>query len=148
MYTIENSIETFSFEHAVFQEVKTSLDGITVICNQVLISESNPYNKDIVPKRTNEFRLHFPKLMNIQLIEEGYSVYDADLKLIDQKHDRTVKNEDIYFDLEHMNGCEIDELYIENHLAVCVMLVEDHTWRLEIEFEGAYSCNWERFMSL
>lgn len=148
MYTIENSIETFSFEQAVFQEVKTSLDGITVICNQVLISESNPYNKDIVPKRTNEFRLHFPKLMNIQLIEEGYSVYDADLKLIDQKHDRPVKNEDIYFDLEHMNGCEIDELYIENHLAVCVMLVEDHTWRLEIEFKGAYSCNWERFMSL
>ena len=32
MYTIENSIETFSFEQAVFQEVKTSLDGITVIC--------------------------------------------------------------------------------------------------------------------
>ena len=113
-----------------------------------MISESNPYNKDIVPKRTNEFRLHFPKLLNIQLIEEGYSVYDADLKLIDQKHDRPVKNEDIYFDLEHMNGYEIDELYIENHLAVCVMLVEDHTWRLEIEFEGAYSCSWERFMSL
>ena len=148
MYSIENDINTFSFEQAVLQEVKKSLDGLTVILDQVLILENNQYNKDIVTKRTNNFSIHFSKTKKVSLFEEGYSIFDADLNLIEKKEDREVDPQDIFFDLEHMQGCEVDEVIVEENKMKFTFLVEDHTWRLEVIYEDRYTSSWERFMSL
>lgn len=147
-YVLENSIDTFSFKQSVFQEVDSTLNGKTVILNQVLIKENNPFNKDILAKRANAFSIHFNQVRQLRLIEEGYAVYDADFHLLDKKQDREVAQEDIDTDLQIMDGCLIDEVSITEDKAVFTLLVEDHTWRIEIEFEKGYSCSWEKFLSL
>lgn len=149
-FTTENEMEHFDFEEAVLQGVDKRNDHVDVMLANVKIPASNSCNRDIITKRTNDLVIRIKGTV-WRLFEEGYQLFDADLKPIKTVEDRQVKDEDVQHDLDLFSDCFLDcfekQVHGEIYVYVMTLRVEDHTWRLEIE--GTKDTEmWDRFLSL
>lgn len=150
-FRTENEIGSFGFEEAVLQSILKENDHIDLILDNVMVRPENSCNRDIITKRTNDLRV---RICNgeWELFEEGYQLFDADMKPIKIVEERKVSKENIQHDLSLMSGCALDgfsEMVSENGESIytITLFVEDHTWRLEI----AGTCDtemWDRFLNV
>ena len=151
MYATVNGLNYYDMHDAVLQSASLMSRQFTLVLDQVYIKAEHPANRDIVTKRTNDFRMVFDDVSSLSLYEEGYELFDADMMPYRKVEDRKVKDEDVSYDLEHMAGCEVDEALVEQledgiHFTLR-LLVEDHTWRIEVNARGSHE-SFARFMSL
>lgn len=146
-YILENDLEHFDFTDSVFDGVDKTADGITVYLENVKITADNPHNRDIAVKRTNDFCFKIERVTEWSLIEEGYQLYDADMRPYRKEEDRVVAPENIDEDLSLMAGCYVDEVSASEGRYIFVFNVGDHTYRLEVLGQGS-SQNWEHFLSV
>lgn len=149
-FTTENEMQNFDFEKAVLQGVDKRNDHVDVMLANVKILAGNSCNRDIITKRTNDLVVRISG-DTWRLYEEGYQLFDADLKPIKTVEDRQVKQEDIQHDLDLFNDCFLDSFEKQEkdgaYVYVMTLRVEDHKWRLEIE--GTKDTEmWDRFLSM
>ena len=145
-FTTENEMHNFDFVEAVLQGVDKRNDHVDVMLANVKILGTNSCNRDIVSKRTNDLVVRIAG-NTWRLYEEGYQLFDADLKPIKIVEDRLVKEEDIQHDLDLFMDCFLDSFEKQEGVYVMTLRVEDHTWRLEID--GTKDTEmWDRFLSL
>lgn len=149
-FTTENEMHNFDFAEGVLQGVEKRNDHVDVMLANVKILGTNSCNRDIVSKRTNDLVVRIAG-STWRLYEEGYQLFDADLRPVKTVEDRQVKDEDVQHDLDLFTDCFLDgfEKQEKDGAFVYVMSlrVEDHTWRLEID--GTKDTEmWDRFLSL
>jgi hypothetical protein len=150
MISTVNGLSYYDFSQSYIQSIQPMSVQLTIILDQVLIRPEHPANRDVMTKRTNDFRLVIDDVREISLYEERYQLFDADMKPYREVPERKVKDEDISYDLQQLNGVEVDEVSVkeEDGLSFIMrLLVEDHTWRLEVKAAGSHEA-FERFMSL
>lgn len=145
-FVTENELNNFIFDDAVIQSIEKQNDHVNMILDNVRIKPENNMNRDIITKRTNDLLITIPST-KWQLIEEGYQLFDADLNPIQTIEDRIVKEEDIAHDLSLFNGCYVDEMRKEEDRYILCFVVEDHTWRLEVEGKEDKEA-WNRFFNI
>lgn len=150
-FCTENELGSFGFEEAVLQSVSKENDHIDLVVDNVKIRPENSCNRDIITKRTNDLCVRISN-GRWALFEEGYQLFDADMKPLKEVRERQVAEEDIQHDLGLMEGCALDGFSAEGRengvsLYVMTLLVEDHTWRLEISGSGDTEM-WNRFLNV
>lgn len=150
-FRTENELEHYLFDQAYLQGVNRSFDSLEIILDQVGISADESLNRDIQPKRTNDFHLRILSVTNMRLFEEGYTLLDADMKPYKEVREREVKTEDIQHDLDILAGSPLDSLSLtedgEDRKYILIIQAEDHTWRLEVTGQDNHE-EFDRFISL
>lgn len=140
-------LDGFYFNKAVVNHIYLSSDGFHIILDNVLIKADNPENKDIVDKRTNELDLFIPNGNIHQIVEEGYQVYDADMRPYKKVADRIVPLFEYENVLNDLAESEIDAIEKVDEFYIISMNVIDHTWRIEVSGKDDQE-SWNRFISL
>ena len=80
MYATVNGLNYYDMHDAVLQSASLMSRQFTLVLDQVYIKAEHPANRDIVTKRTNDFRMVFDDVSSLSLYEEGYELFDADMK--------------------------------------------------------------------
>lgn len=142
-----SELDGFHFNEAVVNSIYMSSDGFHIVLDNVTIKASNSQNRDIVDKRTNELDLLIPEGRIYQIIEEGYQVYDAEMRPYKKVADRIVPPHEYEAVLKDLVESDIDEIRKADNLYVIFMNVIDHTWRIEVSGKDDHE-SWNRFISL
>ncbi len=142
-----NELEHFDFSEAVLQKCTREMNRVEITLDNVKILPEHTLNRDIVTKRTNDFLLTFHNVSSWSLVEEGYTLYDADLNPYKKVEDRIVAEKDIAYDLSLMEECYMDSLEDDNKKCQLTWVVQDHTWRLELTYDQSKQ-EWEHWISL
>lgn len=89
-YTTTNEWEHFGFAEAYLSDIQKRNGCFQLTLDNVTIYPENSKNRDIRPMRANELNLKIQDGTVESLIEEGYKVYNADGKLLEQHEDAAV----------------------------------------------------------
>lgn len=146
-YQLHDALKDFDFTDSFLNSISFSTSNIHFYLENVKILSSNPANKDIVTKRTNDMELIFVNGKILQIVEEGYQLYDADMKPYKKVEDRNLPIMEYENVLQSFHECYIDEIKQNNKLYTIIITVEDHTWRIEIEAVSTKQC-WSKFLNM
>lgn len=146
-FITQNELEHFQFEEAVAEEFRPSPGGFTLLLDNVRILPENSTNRDIRTMRCNEMSLKIEEGKILGLYEEGYKVYDADCRLIEELPERKIPEEELEEALKNLCGCELDDLTSEDGLYRIFLRGEGHTFRLELSGSGDRE-SWEKYLNL
>lgn len=93
-YMTANEWERFEFADAYLTDIQKTNGYFQITLDNVTILPENSCNRDIRKMRANGFCLKIQDGKTESLIEEGYKVYNADGKLINQYEDRVLTSEE------------------------------------------------------
>lgn len=146
-YQTNNGLKYFDFNDSQIQKIEIYNNCIHVFIQNVKILPTNPCNKDIIEKRTNDFDLVFINGTIINIINEGYIVYDADMKLSKKYDDEIIAPDKVPLILNKMDSCYIYAINQESNTYQIIVDLDDHTYRLEIKADSTQE-NWTKFLNL
>lgn len=92
-YSTTNEWEHFGFEEAYISEIQKINGYLQLTLDQVMIRPENSQNRDIREMRTNGLNFKIQDAEVKRLVEEGYQVYNADGKLMEQYEDQEIQPE-------------------------------------------------------
>lgn len=92
-YATTNEWNHFSFAEAYISEIQKINGCFQFTLDNVSIHPENSQNRDIREMRANELYFKIQDGEIEQLVEEGYKVYNADGKLMEQYEDRNIQPE-------------------------------------------------------
>ncbi len=142
-----NEMNHFDFTEAVLQKCEREMNRVVITLDNVKILPEHSLNRDIVTKRTNDFVLTFHNVAEWKLVEEGYTLYDAELRPYKKVEDRVVDEKDIAYDLSLMEECYVDEVVDDGEVCTLTWVVADHTWSLTLHYKQNKQ-EWDRWISL
>ncbi len=87
-YKTTNELEHFDFAESYIAAVQKINSSMQLTLDNVTILPDNSCNRDVRSMRTNGLNLTIQNGRVEMLVEEGYKVYDADGKFIEQHEDK------------------------------------------------------------
>lgn len=151
-YCVKNEWEHFNFSEAQVGDIRFTSGMFSMVLDNVQILPENSKNRDIRTMRTNEllFTIETPKVL--QIVEEGFKMYDADGNLKNVCEDAIV-TEDRYSEIiENVTGgnvYSIEKKEEKEGFRYTMVLdgVNDRTYAFEV-FGYAETAEWNLFLSL
>jgi len=92
-YSTTNEWEHFGFAESYISEIQKINGCFQLTLDQVMIRPENSQNRDICEMRTNGLHFKIQDAEVERLVEEGYKVYNADGKLMEQYEDQEIQPE-------------------------------------------------------
>ncbi len=92
-YSTTNEWEHFGFAEAYISDIQKISGYFQITLDNVTIYPENSQNRDIRQMRANQMNFKIQDGTVASLIEEGYQVYNADGKLIEQHEDQVIPSE-------------------------------------------------------
>ncbi len=145
-YHTDNELENFRFKGAFLAQTCAVSSIFELILDNVIILPENSCNRDIREMRTNALKLKIVEPEQVELIEEGYKIYDANGNLREAKEDAMVPAEAVSAALKELEGCEIYSIEKEDNRYRISIDTEDHTFLLKVNGSGDVE-EWDRFLS-
>lgn len=92
-YSTINEWDHFGFSEAYISEIQKINDCYQFTLDNVMIDPENSQNRDIRQMRANELYFRIQDAQIVRFVEEGYKVYNADGKLMEQYEDKDIHPE-------------------------------------------------------
>ena len=146
-YHTENETEHFDFEDAVISEIRQGLSTLHLFPDNVKILPENSTNRDIRTMRANGLDLAISGAKITAFVEEGYTVFDADGKLLREVPDREIPETEWQQAFSDLQAAALDGLAREGSTYRIAIRTEDHTARLEVTGDGDTE-EWDRYLNL
>lgn len=146
-YRTENETAHFDFADAVISEIRQGLSTLHLILDNVKILPENSTNRDIRTMRANGLDLAITSAKITAFVEEGYTVFDADGKLLRKVPDRLIPKEEWQQAFSDLQAATLDGLSRDGSTYCVAIRTEDHTARLEIMGDGDTE-EWDRYLNL
>lgn len=89
-YNIKNELSGFDFSQAHIQDIEMTTDRFHLVLDQVMILPENSCNRDIRTMRTNGLLFTIENFAFQSLVEEGFTLYNANGQLTKTVPDRVV----------------------------------------------------------
>ncbi len=146
-YKTTNETSNFDFNEAVICEIRKNLNSISLLLDNVKILPENSANRDIRVMRTNQLTITLENGTISELTEEGYKVYDINMKPYKTVPDR-VLTEDFYEEaFKELTDCTLSSIIKEGNNYTISIDTEDHTWRMSVTADSDAE-QWDRFFNL
>lgn len=148
-YRTVDELEGFSFHDAHISGIEVKNGHFFIILDGVIIKSDNSCNRDIRDMCTNDLILKIQDADIIEVVEEGYKVYNADGKLMEQYEDRVIGKE-YYSEI----FCELCDEAGESYIYTIEKSGEVYTFNIDasdgttyiIKVKGTHNVEeWERF---
>lgn len=147
-YQSIDALEDFSFAEAVIFDVDCCFSHLKLQLANVTILSSNANNRDIMNMRTNDLILTFEEPIFLSIIEEGYKIYDANEKLVQEIPDKIISKEEhnaILQTLPESYIYSIEVLSKEHCIITTDSSVDKNGYRIELTFQHSVA-QWDRFL--
>lgn len=119
-YRTINELGHFRFEEAYISDIQKKNGCFQFTLDNVTICPENTKNRDIREMRTNACVLSIRDGRIVSLYEEGYSVYNADGRLMEQIEDKMIAKDSYYEVLKSIADSESCVISLEKKdFAVC-----------------------------
>lgn len=148
-YSTTNEWDHFGFEEAYISEIQKINGCLQLTLDQVMIRPENSQNRDIREMRTNGLNLKIQDAEVTRLVEEGYQVYNADGKLMEQYEDQEMQPEcynEILKSFADGEGCIYSLEKKENTYIFTIDASSGHTYVLYISGTRDVE-EWNRFLN-
>lgn len=146
-YQTIDELGHFDFGEAVIAEMKQMNGYFYAVLDNVTILPENSCNRDIRKMRTNNLTLKIQEGRIHTMTEEGYKIYNADGKLLEQKEDQVIAPEKYNDTLAALTECIIYSMEKREKEYTISIDTEDHTYRIALSGEKDVE-EWERFFNL
>lgn len=143
----ENEVGTFDFYESYVGELRFGTGSFFMLVDNVKILETNSKNRDVRTMRTNGLELRIRDAQVLSVIEEGYTIYNADGLLQQKVPDRTVEPAEYGELCRALEGACIYELKRDGEVYVLAVDGEEHAYTIQVKGSGDYE-DWNRFMNL
>lgn len=123
-YATANEWNHFDFSQAYIQEIQKINGCLQFTLDNVMILPENSQNRDIRQMRANElyFQIHNAEI--VQFVEEGYKVYNADGKLMEQYEDKELEPDTYY---------EMLKSFTDGESCIYALEKSEDTYRITID---------------
>lgn len=145
-YMTSNEMNHFTFENAVLNSINPMLTDLHLTLDNVGITSDNSQNRDVRNMRTNGLDFAVTDYTIASIVEEGYSVADADGNVYQSVPDRAIPQEEYNAAFEQIPGMSIDSIEKADGIYTICLRGEDHTWKLIVKGSGDTQ-KWNRFMN-
>lgn len=149
-YATSNEWDHFGFSEAYISEIQKINGGFQFTLDNVMIHPENSKNHDIRQMRANQLHFTIHEAQIIQLVEEGYKVYNADGRLMEQYEDREVEPDGYHEILKSFadgESCIYALEKSENIYQITIDASSGHTYVLSIA--GTRDTEeWNRFLNV
>ncbi|MCI8876259.1 MAG: subtilin biosynthesis sensor protein SpaK [Lachnospiraceae bacterium] len=145
-YHTVDELEHFNFAGAEILEIREYRDQLIFELGFVTILPENTCNRDVREMGTSQLTLKLFHVKEIEIILEGYKVFDADGNLKETCEDEVIKNKDFPALYQDLKGSGIYSLKRDGDDYVFYLDAEERTYRFTVKAKGN-SQDWERFMN-
>lgn len=149
-YATNNEWNHFGFSEAYISEIQKINGGFQFTLDNVMIHPENSKNRDIRQMRANELHFTIHEAQILQLVEEGYKVYNADGKLMEQHQDQAVEPDcynEILKSIADGESCIYALEKSENTYQMTIDASNERTYVLSIAGTGDTE-EWNRFLNI
>lgn len=146
-YKITDEFEHFDFTDAYISEVQITGGFFHLILANVTILPENSCNRDIREMRTNELVLKLEESSDFQVIREGYKVYNADGKLMDDCGDDVIETDQIRETIKSFaDGTIFQASKKDNRYVFAIDAADERSYELQVS--AAHDVEeWDRFLN-
>lgn len=145
-YHTRDELEHFNFSGAEILEIREYRDQLIFELGFVTILPANSCNRDVREMGTNQLTLKLFCVKEIEIILEGYKVFDADGNLKKTCEDEVIEKKDFSAVYQALVGSGIYSLEKKGETYSFYLDGEERTYRFTVTAEGD-SQDWERFMN-
>lgn len=145
-YHTVDELEHFNFAGAEILEIREYRDQLIFELGFVTILPENTCNRDVREMGTSQLTLKLFHVKEIEIILEGYKVFDADGKLKETYEDERMEKKEFSALYQSFAGSIIYSLDKEGETYIFYLDTEERTYRFTVRAEGD-SQDWERFMN-
>ena len=146
-YNTTNELCNFKFEETHVDTVEIINDSFCITLDNVIILSENSANRDVRNMRANNILFKICNFSIEKIVKEGYKIYDADGKLLNQYEDWVVE-ESTYNDLfKSFNDSWLYSMEKKNDIYEIVIDANEHTYLLTIKGSSDEQ-HWDRFLNL
>lgn len=146
-YNIKNELSGFDFSQAHIQDIEMTTDRFHLVLDQVMILPENSCNRDIRTMRTNGLLFTIENFAFQSLVEEGFTLYNANGQLTKTVPDRVVPAEEYAQVLEALVDGTVYEITKEENKYTFVFDGNDErTYMLTAEGTADRE-EWDRFLN-
>ncbi len=145
-YHTVDELEHFSFKGADILEIREYREQLIFELGYVTILPENSCNRDVRDMGTNQLTLKLFQVKDLEIVLEGYRIFDADGNLKEKYEDEIIDKKDFPATYEALKGSGIYELTKEGEVYKFYLDTEERTYLLTVTAEGN-SQEWERFMN-
>ncbi len=142
-----NELGHFDFNEAVIFEIRQSLDSLSIVLDNVKILPENSCNRDIRTMRTNQLTLTLLNGKISELVDEGYQLYDINMKPYKSVPDRMIEPDQYEEAFKELTDCTIHSIERTDQGYLVSIDTFDHTWRISADADSDTE-EWNRFMNL
>jgi hypothetical protein len=146
-YKTTNEWNHFDFSQAYISEVRSTLDSLYLVLDNVVILPENSCNRDIRKMRANQLQFTITDANISSFVEEGYKVYDANGNLTRQESNRVLNTDQYAQGFEALVDCTIYSIEKQDSQYEISIDTEDHTFLLVVTGSGDIQ-EWDKFLNL
>lgn len=145
-YKTTNELLNFNFSEAVIGDIQAVSGFFHVVFDNVTIMPDNSCNRDIREMRANElvFKIENPEIKSF--IKEGYKIYNADGKLMNQYEDTMIAEADYASILKGLIEGIVYSLEKVNDVYIFTIDTEESTYVLSVA-GTTDTQEWDRFLN-
>lgn len=145
----ENELEHFRFQGAYLAEVQQMPGSFYLILDNVIILPENSTNRDIREMRCNNLEIRIRDGQLLQLIEEGYNLYNANGDLTNHVEDTVIDAAAYNEILKSLYETESTIYSIEKNASNYIIAIdgEERTYTLTLSGSGDTE-DWDRYLNL
>lgn len=145
-YKTTNELLNFNFSEAVIGDIQAVSGFFHVVFDNVTIMPDNSCNRDIREMRANElvFKIENPEIKSF--IKEGYKIYNADGKLMNQYEDTIIAEADYASTLKDLIEGIVYSLEKVNDVYIFTIDTEESTYVLSVA-GTTDTQEWDRFLN-
>lgn len=160
-YTTTNELAHFGFAEAYISDIQKISGYFQLTLDNVMISPDCSKNRDVREMRANEWNLKIREGTVASIVEEGYKVYNADGKLMEEYEDKPVTADQynellksftdgeccvISLEVQRLPLHVTDDSEVKNTYLVTIDASNGHAYVLEITGTGDFE-EWNRFLN-
>ena len=145
----ENELEHFRFEGAFLAEIQQMPGYFYLILDNVIILPENSTHRDIREMRCNNLEIRIQEGQLLQLVEEGYNLYNANGDLTERVEDTMIDAAAFNETLKSLDTTESTIYSIEKNASDYIIAIdgEERTYTLTISGSGDTE-DWDRYLNL
>lgn len=146
-YETRDELKGFRFDKAQVGDIRVMNGVFHIVLDNVMILPENSCNRDIRMMRCNELLLTIESPEIMEVVEEGYKLYDADGRLREEIPDRVVEADGYTGVWEQLPGGNVYSIDLDDNYKLVIDGVNERTYGITLK-GTADTESWERFLNI